>query len=79
MVVAEPDVVEDGGERVGESAAGDHVLEAAEELEETEESREEEDIGSVGGLGLRWLVGWIRFICLRERARHPNYSRKTGK
>ena len=43
------------------------------------ESREDEEIGSVGGLRLCWLVGWIRFICLRERACHPNYSRKTGK
>lgn len=63
-------------ERVAENRKG---IGRESEAAAQSESREEEEIGSVGGLGLRWLVGWIRFICLRERARHPNYSRKTGK
>lgn len=72
-----------GEEAVALAAAGGGggvVVEGREsEAAALSESREEEEIGSVGGLGLRWLVGWIRFICLRERARHPNYSRKTRK
>ena len=80
VVVADPDAVEDAGERVGESAAGDHVLEEAEELgvvrDEVVAVREPVPVQPVvaDGGGLRHLP----LVVLAGGPRHRNSATLVG-